>query len=34
MDLDVNAIDEKIYSVFRGLFQDEFRYLQIILLDV
>jgi hypothetical protein len=34
MDLDVNAIDERIYSVFRGLLQVGFRNLQIILLDV
>jgi hypothetical protein len=34
MDLDVNAIDERIYSVFRGLLQDGFRTLKIFLLDV
>jgi hypothetical protein len=34
MDLDVNAIDKRIYSVFHGFLQDGFRTLQIFLLDV
>jgi hypothetical protein len=34
LDLDVNAIDDRIYSVFRGLLQDGFLTLQIFLLDV
>jgi hypothetical protein len=34
MDLDVNAVDDRIYLVCRGLFQDGFRTLQIFLLNV
>jgi hypothetical protein len=34
IDLDVNATDERIYSVFRGLLPDGFHTLQIFLLDM